>query len=119
MANKKIKVLEFRRVDFGLLVILAGRMLCEAALKCRGTQEIWLISKGIFLKAQELSPYTRKQADIAGGRFEQRTSDLILKEVERGWTAKEQYRDIAWACMDGIGKAEACQKMEIDACDWE
>jgi len=84
MTNNKIKILELRRVDFGLLGKLSGSMLCKVALKCRGTWVIWLMCKGIFLKAQELSPNTRKQAGIAGGRFEQRTPDLILKEVERG-----------------------------------
>lgn len=84
MANSKIKILKFRRVDFGLFGKLEGRILCKVALKCRGTQEIWLTSKGIFLKAQELSPYARKQAGIAGGQFEQRTPDLVLKEVECG-----------------------------------
>ncbi|PKU31491.1 doublecortin domain-containing protein 2 [Limosa lapponica baueri] len=82
MANKKIKILKFRRVDFGLFGKLVGRSLSKAAPKCRGTQEIWFISKGIFLKAQELSPCTRKETGLAGGWFEQRTPDLILKEAE-------------------------------------
>lgn len=60
MANNKIKILEFRRVDFSLFGKLAGRILYGTALKHRGTQEIWLISKGIFLKVQELSLCARK-----------------------------------------------------------
>lgn len=47
--NNKIKILEVRRVAFGLVCKLAAGF-CKVALKCGGIQEIWLISKRLFLK---------------------------------------------------------------------
>lgn len=81
--NNKIKILEGRRVGFGLVWKLATGS-CEVALKCGGIQEIWLVSKRLFLKPQELCPLCKITSRHSRGQFEQRAPDLTLKEAEEG-----------------------------------
>jgi len=49
----KLSTLDFRRVDFGLLRDLLGRIPWDKALEGRGTQEIWSVFKDHLLQAQE------------------------------------------------------------------
>lgn len=39
MANSRISVLDFRRVDFGLFKDLLGRIICNVTLKRKGDKE--------------------------------------------------------------------------------
>ncbi|PKU41129.1 glycerol kinase [Limosa lapponica baueri] len=52
-AQSKLTTLGFRRADLGLFRDLLGRVPWDKALKGRGTQESWLISKDHLLQAQE------------------------------------------------------------------
>jgi len=44
-AKSKIRVLDFRRADFGLFRDLLSRVPCDGALGGNGVQESWLILK--------------------------------------------------------------------------
>lgn len=44
-AHNRLITLDFRRTDFGLFMVLLGRILQDRALKRRGDKKRWLIFK--------------------------------------------------------------------------
>lgn len=53
-ASSRVQTLDFQRTDFSLGrdLFWVGEILCEAALKGKGTQESWQIFKGNLLQAE-------------------------------------------------------------------
>ncbi|PKU45940.1 hypothetical protein llap_3743 [Limosa lapponica baueri] len=54
-AKSKVRTLNFRKADFQLFKELVSRAPWETALRDKGTEQSWQISKDTFHRAQELS----------------------------------------------------------------
>lgn len=93
--NSKITTLDFPKIDFVLLRDLLDRILCEMALKCKGSQENWLIIKDSFLRGQEWSVTVCRQSRFALISFALRSprSLSLLSESMDGKQYPEQKED--------------------------
>ncbi|KFQ73472.1 hypothetical protein N337_08981, partial [Phoenicopterus ruber ruber] len=114
-AHSKLTALGFRRVDFGLLRGLPGKVPWDKGLEGRGAQESWLILKDHLLQAQERCIPTKRKSRKNARRPAWRNKELLdklqhKKEAYRGWTGQvpwEEYREIVRAAREQVRKAEA------------
>jgi len=84
-ALSRIKTLDFRRANFGLFKELLGGIPWARALKGRGIQECWLLSKRHFLHAQERCIPLRKKPRKGGRRPAWLNKELL---AEPRWKRK-------------------------------
>ncbi|GAB0195100.1 hypothetical protein GRJ2_001975300 [Grus japonensis] len=116
------KMVEFRRVDFGLFRDLLGRIPWDKALEGRGAQDSWLIFKGHLLQAQERCIPTKRKSSKNTKRPPWMNKELLgkvqqKKVANRGWkqgqVAWEKYRETVRAARDQVRKAKALTEIIV------
>jgi len=121
-AINRIKILDFRRVNFGLFKELLGGILWATALAGRRVQENWSLFKHHFLHTQERCIPLRKKSR-KGGRRPTWMSKELLAELRRkrkihgmwkeGQATWEEYRNVVKACRDAMRKAKAHLELKL------
>ncbi|GAB0195099.1 mitochondrial enolase superfamily member 1 [Grus japonensis] len=116
------KMVDFRRVDFGLFRDLLGRIPWDKALEGRGAQDSWLIFKGHLLQAQERCIPTKRKSSKNTKRPPWMNKELLgkvqqKKVADRGWkqgqVAWEKYRETVRAARDQVRKAKALTEIIV------
>ena len=67
LAKSRVRILNFRRVNFWLLKELLGGISWENVLKGIGTEQSWQLLKDTLLRVQELSIPQQKKLSRGGG----------------------------------------------------
>jgi len=121
-AISRIKTLDLRRANFGLLKEQLGGILWARALEGRGVQECWSLFKCHFLHAQEWCIPLRQKCR-KGGRRSARMNQELLAECrwkrkihgmwKEGQATWEEYRNVVRACKDATRKAKAHLELNL------
>ncbi|GAB0206529.1 hypothetical protein GRJ2_003118500 [Grus japonensis] len=102
--KSKIKILNFKRVNFQSFKQLVDETLWETTLRDKGAEQSWRLFKDVFLRAQEFSVPMCKKSGKEGRRPAWLSKDLLVKldckkEMHRQWNqghvSWEEYRDAA------------------------
>jgi len=121
-AISRIKTLDFRRANFGLVKALLGGIPWARALEGRGVQETWLLFKRHFLHAQVRCILLSKKSSKGGRRPAWMSKELLValrwkSKVygmwKEGQTTWEEYRNVVRACRDATRKAEVHLELNL------
>jgi len=118
----KIKMLDFRRANFGLFQNLLGGIPWVRAFESRGVQESWSQFKHHFLHAQDWCIPLRKKSRKGGRRPTWMSKELLAelrwkrkvcvvwKEGQATW---EEYRNVVRACRDATRRAKVHLELNL------
>jgi len=121
-AISRIKILDFRRANFGLFQELLRGIPWVRTLEGRGVQESWSLLKHHFLHAQDQCiPLSKKSSK--GNRRPTWMSNELLVELrwerkvygmwKEGQATWEEYRNVVKACRDATRKAKAHLELNL------
>jgi len=118
----RIKILDFRRTNFGLFKDLLGGIPWVRTLEDRGVQESWLLFKHPFLHAQDQRIPTSKKVSKGGRRPAWMSEELLEKLTwkrkvygmwKKGQATWEEYRNIVRVCRDAARKAKVHLELNL------
>jgi len=121
-AKSRIKTLDFRRANFGLLKELLGGIPWVRTLEGRGVQESWSLFKYHILHAQDRCITLRNKSSKRGRRPTWMSKELLAelrwkrkvygtwKEGQATW---EECRNVVRACRDAMRKAKAHLELKL------
>ena len=111
----RIKILDFRRANFGLFKELLGGIKWVRALQGRGIQERWLLFKDHFFHAQDRCIPQSKKSRKGGRRPAWMSKEILAKlrwkrkvhgKWKEGQATWEEYRNVVRACRDATRKVK-------------
>ncbi|KFQ80133.1 hypothetical protein N335_04342, partial [Phaethon lepturus] len=118
----EVRTLNFRKANIQLFRELVSKTPWETALRDKGAEQSWQIFKDTFHRVQELSIPRGKKSRKECKRLAWLSQDLMVKlkgkkEMHRQWkqgqVSREDYRDTAQLCRDGVRKAKAWLEVNL------
>ena len=121
--KSRVRMLNFRRVNFQLFKELVDGTPWKTASTVKGAEQGWQLFKDIFLRAQELLiPMYKKSGKEGRRRSTRLNKDLLVKlkckkEMNHQWNqghvSWEEYMDAARMCREWIRKAKVHLELNL------